>query len=285
MIPPLAADVNPGRKFFRPGSAFFRAPLDFPRRLWYNGPVPKAQIQRKENAHFMNDLIARIEAQLRAEYPYRVELHAHTNPASSCSEMPPAEMVSLCAKAGYHAVCVTNHLSRGRGDDGLWLDDYFSAKEAGDKLGLPVILGAELRFPGFNNDYLLFGIGPGDYPEIISMLDMTFEDFSRAYRRPGRFLLQAHPLRTGCTLKDFSLMDGVEALNAHPHHNSSVADTVRRARAAGMIYTAGTDFHHRGHQGLAALLCRTLPRDSYEMAAILAGGDFLNELGGAVVLP
>jgi hypothetical protein len=64
-----------------------------------------------------------------------------------------------------------------------------------------------------------------------------------------------------------------------------VADTVRRARAAAVIYTAGTDFPHRGHQGLAALLCRTLPRDSYEMAAILAGGDFLNELGGAVVLP
>ena len=35
------------------------------------------------------------------QYPYRIELHAHTTPASSCSNLKPEELVQLYHEKGY----------------------------------------------------------------------------------------------------------------------------------------------------------------------------------------
>ena len=34
------------------------------------------------------------------QYPYRIELHAHTTPASSCSNLKPEELVQLYHEKG-----------------------------------------------------------------------------------------------------------------------------------------------------------------------------------------
>lgn len=234
----------------------------------------------------MNNSIKNAAAALRAEYPFRVELHAHTSPASSCSEIPPAKLPEIYAGLGYSAVCVTNHLARGRGDNAEeWLTDYYAAKESGDRLGINVILGVELRFIPSNNDYLLYGITPEDISEIVNMLDMNIEEFSRAYRAPNRFLCQAHPYRSGMDPTDHTLFDGIEVFNAHPNHNSRVAVASQIAHREGLIFTAGTDFHHPGHEGLAAIRTRTVPKTSADVAALLKSADFLLEVGESLILP
>ena len=35
------------------------------------------------------------------QYPYRIELHAHTSPASTCSHVKPEELVQLYHEKGY----------------------------------------------------------------------------------------------------------------------------------------------------------------------------------------
>ena len=39
------------------------------------------------------DFIEKMYRELSEAYPYRVELHAHTSPASPCSEIPPEVLV------------------------------------------------------------------------------------------------------------------------------------------------------------------------------------------------
>ena len=50
--------------------------------------------------------------------------------------------------------------------------------------------------------------------------------------------------------------------------------------------TAGSDFHHDGGEGMAALRTKVMPRDSYELADILRNGDYALEIAeNSVILP
>ncbi len=235
----------------------------------------------------MNEYINRLNEKLRAEYPHKIELHAHTSPVSSCSEIAPARLVEMYAELGFSAVCITNHLSRGRSDDAeYFLADFYAAKEAGSKLGVNVILGAELRFAPNTNDYLAYGITPDELSEINSMLDMSFEEFSIAWRKPDRVLLQAHPYRNDIVQMSHDLLDGIEVFNCHPNHNSRVAVAARVANAEeNFITVAGTDFHHPTHQGLGAVRARFAPETSADIVKLLRSGDYLFEVGGSIVIP
>ena len=103
-----------------------------------------------------------IKTLLEKEYPYKLELHAHSNPASGCSEVPVSDLVATYAGMGYHGVVLTNHFiydystcMRGRSvEEGIavWLNDYREAVEEGKKYGLAVFLGAEIRFTENDND-------------------------------------------------------------------------------------------------------------------------------------
>lgn len=234
----------------------------------------------------MTDFIRNIRSEICAAYPCKIELHAHTSPVSSCSEIKPAKLVQMYAELGYSAVCITNHLARGRSDNAeYYLADYYAAKEEGEKLGLNVILGAELRFKPSSNDYLAFGFTAEELPEIISMLDMDIAAFSRAWRCESHFLCQAHPYRDGMEEIDRTLVDGIEAFNAHPHHNSRVAVASRTAHNENLPFVAGTDFHHPGHQGLSATLARFAPKTEADIVALLRSGDYLSEIGGSIIIP
>ena len=53
--------------------------------------------------------LKQLKAQLSEEYRYRIELHAHTNPASGCSDVTPQEMVEIYHTLGYDGIVITNH--------------------------------------------------------------------------------------------------------------------------------------------------------------------------------
>ncbi|MBR4073139.1 MAG: PHP domain-containing protein, partial [Clostridia bacterium] len=106
-----------------------------------------------------------IKKQLAKQYPYRIELHAHTKPVSGCSEILPEEMAEIYHKKGFDAVVITNHFVPwvvGETPKEEVLDNYLSGYEetakAAEKYGIKVFLGVEIRFSENNNDYLLFGV-------------------------------------------------------------------------------------------------------------------------------
>lgn len=228
-------------------------------------------------------------------YPFRIELHAHTSPASSCGRATPEEVVQAYKRIGFDAVTIDNHFVHQADEMGKkeyvdrFLDDFYRAEACGEKLGFKVYLAAEIRFTENVNDYLVFGVNRELLEEIYDLLPYGLKNFRKEFSMPQSLLVQAHPRRNGMEEVDPSLLDGVEIFNMHPNHNSRNGLTSAAVKADGFsIVTAGSDFHHpnQGHEGLSALRAKCLPEESFGLAALIKSGDYLLELAGErIILP
>lgn len=226
------------------------------------------------------------------KYRYKTELHLHTTPASRCAEVSPEQAVEIYAKLGYHTIVVSNHFYNEmrffedkRQCIDAYLADFDQTVDAGEKYGVHVILGCELRFTENANDYLLFGIEREDLDDIYECVDMGIQRFSEYFRNDQRLLIQAHPYRDGMTEVSPEYLDGVESFNMHPHHNSRVVFASKYAKRHNLIPTVGTDFHHLGHEGVSALLTKTELRTAKDIVEVLKNRDYLFEIGGCVLIP
>ncbi|MBP3436252.1 MAG: PHP domain-containing protein [Clostridia bacterium] len=236
-----------------------------------------------------------LKNELLSEYPYRIELHAHTSPASSCSEITPQELVATYKGLVYDAVVITNHFlyqSDGRDKEDYineFLKDFEEAQAIGEEQGVTIYLGAEIRFTENNNDYLIFGVNKELLWEIYDLLPNGIENFRKRYAMPESVFVQAHPKRNGMQPVDPALLDGIEVFNMHPNHNSRVGIAAMYAKEHHIsIVTAGSDFHHRNqnHEGVSSLRSAVLPKDSFELAKLLKSGDYLLEIGrNNIIIP
>ncbi len=100
---------------------------------------------------------------------YLFDPHTHTAETSKCGHLPAAEVVDRYVRHGFSGLVVTDHLhpeylSRIDTDHDWnkvidhYLSGYRASKQRGDEVGFQVLLGAELRFPENDNDYLVYGI-------------------------------------------------------------------------------------------------------------------------------
>ena len=225
--------------------------------------------------------------QMLANYPYRIELHAHTDPCSGCSSLKPEELVRLYAEKGYHGVVITNHLEPGKLLFGkqeavaMHIRDYRAAKAAAEQYGIAVYLGVELRFKENLNDYLIYGVDEHLLNVFYDYIPADLKTFRSAVNLPNSVILQAHPFRSNMVLAEPSLLDGMECLNLHPRNNSAVGLATQYAYEKNLpIKIAGGDCHDQGDEGLAALRTKLMPKDSFEIAEILKSGDYVFEIGG-----
>lgn len=225
-------------------------------------------------------------------YPYRLELHAHSSPASGCSEVPADELVRVFKEAGYDGIALTNHFIANSDYTGskentieMFKKDIYLAQETGDKLGIKVYTGAELRFHNHsNNDYLFFGYTLDELPDIFDYLNTDLETFVKEYKKESSLLIQAHPFRNNMIRMNSDLLDAIEAFNVHQNHNSRVAVAAKYAAAEGKIMTVGSDYHHPGFEGISATRTKVLPKDESELISIIKNEDFIMEIGGRILL-
>ena len=235
-----------------------------------------------------------IKNTLAQTYPCRLELHAHTNPASPCGDAPPEKLVQLYLEAGFDGVVITNHFSHAAFGDisreafvNAQLSDYERACQAAEGTKLKIYLGVEARFDENDNDYLLYGVDEEILGKLYDYLDKGLAAFRAEVKLPDSAFIQAHPFRDGCVPADAKLLDGVEVFNMHPNHNSRIALAARYAKEQSISLTvAGTDFHHvkPGYIATTALRCRELPKDSFGVAQLLKSGDYILEIGDKFVL-
>ena len=231
---------------------------------------------------------------LKEKYPCRIELHAHTKPASHCADFEPEEVVEKYAAKGYDGIVITNHFPGGYEYLGkeAFFEQYFGnferAFKKGEELGIRVYLAAELRFTkddAPDNDYLLYGCTKDDLLRCYDLIDLSFKDFVRTFIEERHTLIQAHPMRANMVVCDSDLVDGYESFNLHPSHNASISLATRHADRCGKLVTAGTDFHHPGHEGCAAVRFAKLPQDETELAAMIKENDFLIEIENRILIP
>ncbi len=226
-----------------------------------------------------------------ALYKYRTELHAHTSPASGCSEITPRQMIEVYSKLNYDSIVISNHFYPGMRFEetkeaciAAYLKDYEDSVTVAKDYGIQVIFGCELRTKP-DSDHLLFGIAPSILELCYDYLYKPMEEFSEAFRNDTALLIQAHPFRDNMKLMEPKYLDGVEAFNMHLGHNSRNGKAATYAKKHHLIMTAGTDYHHPGHEGLSALRTKTLMKDSFDIARVLRSGDYLLEVGSCIVIP
>lgn len=227
-----------------------------------------------------------------SDYKYRTEMHAHSSPCSACSQIPPETLVKIYAQLGYTSVVLSNHFNPfmrhyGEKDEAIaaYLRDYHTACEYGQKYGINVVLGCEIRFTENANDYLLFGIDEEFLFDAYDFIEKGVTEFSNWFRNDSRVFVQAHPFRNGMTEVSPTLLDGIETFNVHPGHNSRIGLATQYAKKHNFIVTCGTDYHHPTHEGLISLLTKKPVTNSFELAQTLKSRDYLFEMSGTVIMP
>ena len=207
---------------------------------------------------------------------FKTEMHVHTNEVSQCCDMPTADIVERYVAAGYTTAVVTDHFTPAFcREEGLWQDrvafftsgfERFREAAAGR---LFVLLGFELRFEGYANDYLVYGLGP-DF--LRGARDLPFVSRREACERiheAGGLIYQAHPFRNGMTVFAPDGLDGIEVLNAHNHHDSRNALAYAFAKQYGLPGIAGSDFHHTYHAASAGIMTEDPITSAEELVNIL----------------
>jgi len=208
---------------------------------------------------------------------YKLELHCHTSPVSGCSNLRGAEIVRLYAEAGYSAINIADHFTSGffREQD---FTDYFygyhAAVKEGEKRGLKVYLGAEFRFNGSNNDYLLFGVDEDFLFKAKEMFDSTHEQFYGFCKENGVLIYQAHPFRDGMTRTEPAFLDGIEGYNMHPHHHSRNELALQFAEENSLPIVSGSDAHEKHMVGRGGILSDSIPDDGKALRDLILSGNF-----------
>ncbi|MBQ7247214.1 MAG: PHP domain-containing protein [Lachnospiraceae bacterium] len=217
---------------------------------------------------------------------YKIELHLHTDIVSPCGTLHPEEEIEGYKKAGYAGIVVTDHYNRYTakciGVDPAapgsklpaFLAGYRAMKELGDREGIRVYYGLEVRFDGSDNDYLLYDFSEelvADPEKVFRMSPMAFSELAR---QDGALFIQAHPFRDHCIPIAPEYVDGIESVNKHVVHNNRNAMAVAYAERHGLLQTGGSDCHDRADIGLGGIDADYLPEDEADLARLIRGRHF-----------
>ena len=212
---------------------------------------------------------------------YKIETHLHTGTVSKCAHLEPEALIRGYKRAGYSAVVVTDHYNRdtfdylgipttGTADKaGAFLSGYRAMAELGEREGIRIFKGAELRFDESDNDYLIYGFTDDLLREPEELFRMGIARFSALARRAGVLVIQAHPFRKNCTPAIAQYLDGVEVRNQNPRHDSRNALAQEYAEQFGLLGLAGSDCHRTEDIGLSGICTQELPSDSMGMMRLI----------------
>lgn len=217
---------------------------------------------------------------------YKIETHLHTRYVSRCGRLDAQELVQGYKAAGYSAVIVTDHYNRitydylgidpaGPGDRlSPFLDGFRRLEEAGEKVGLRVFRGAEVRFDECENDYLLYGWRDDLLADPESVFRMGIAAFAPAARAAGAVIVQAHPYRQSCTPAIACYLDGVETRNLNPRHDSRNDRAEEYAKQFGLLSLSGSDCHRAEDIALGGIASQRLPSDPMSMARLIRSRNY-----------
>ncbi len=217
---------------------------------------------------------------------FKIETHLHTVYCSACGEMSAQQIVEGYRQAGYAALIVTDHfnrdtfrmLQRDTREKGehlhAFLEGYRRVREAAEPYGIRVYRGAEVRFDGRCNDYLVYGFSDELLRDPEAVFTMGAEAFYEKCKQDGALLIHAHPYRDGGTPTSAAALDGAEVANMHPGHKNRNALALAFAEENGLIKLAGSDCHEPCHLGRGGILVDALPRDERDLVELLRSGNY-----------
>lgn len=216
---------------------------------------------------------------------YLYDPHTHTKETSECGHIPAAEVVDRYLEAGFAGLVVTDHLhpeylshidTEHDWDKVIdrYLCGYKASKARGDEVGFDVILGAELRFPENDNDYLVYGIDEAWLRANPYVCCMSAQEFYDKFHNEV-LIIHAHPYRNGNTVVFEDAVHGAELLNAHPRHDNHNDLALELCHRHPDFYRlAGSDTHQIGDECRAGVVLPERVKDSYAYKSMIENRRF-----------
>ncbi len=223
----------------------------------------------------------------------RYELHAHTAECDTAAHIGAAELVRIYQAAGYDGMVITDHYfshfyqwfaAELVGADHRTvmqrrLKGYYTARNEGEKLGFTVLPGAEVRFDGTINDYLVYGCDEEFFCTAPRLNELKSIHELLAILPPEACVVHAHPFRNRMTVIDPTPLFGIEVHNGltEPFRNELAA---LYATHYGKAMTSGSDCHHRDHAARGGIETPCPIRTPRELTDVLRSGSYTLYRGG-----
>ena len=214
----------------------------------------------------------------------KIDLHVHTSEVSQCGHLSASETVERYKKAGYDCIVITNHFNtytagvfEKKGEPDFFRhyhNSYLLAKEEGEKVGMLVLNGYEIRFDNSDNDYLVYGMDDetaGDYKNLFKMRP---RDFSALAAERGCLFYQAHPFRNGMKITQPELLFGIEIKNGNPRHDSRNDIAEAWAKKYNMHAIAGSDCHEQEDVGVTGIVTERRITNERDLVSMLKADDY-----------
>jgi hypothetical protein len=214
---------------------------------------------------------------------FRYDTHVHTKETSRCGHLTAEQIVKKYIELGYDGICITDHLHQEYIDTldtkqwysiaDAYLAGYRTAKEWGDKLGLSVILGVEIRFPESERDYLLYGVDEMFLYRHPFLYDTTPQAFYGTFCDEV-LIIQAHPFRNYEFIHE-GCIHGLEIVNGNPRHANRNDRALQYALDNPDLFRlCGSDTHRIGDEGQNALLSCAPIHDSFVLRDTILRRDY-----------
>jgi len=209
------------------------------------------------------------------EKPFKLDPHIHTAEVSLCGQLSAVDVVQRYHALDYDGIVITDHLhedyisSLDCKDDWAacvkhFLQGYEKSKEEGERLGIKIILGVEIRFLVDDRDYLLYGIDENFLYSTPYLYRLDHREFYARFR-DEILIVQAHPYRNSNEiLTDY--IHGVEVFNGNPRHDNQNDKALELCKKHPSMYPFyGSDTHRSGDEGRAGMLFNEAINNSNEL--------------------
>jgi len=143
----------------------------------------------------------------------------------------------------------------------------------GTKIGFTVLPGAEVRFDGHPNDYLVYGLNEEFFYAAPRLNEIGSVSELLHLIPPDVCVVQAHPFRDGMEVADPKGLFGIEVFNGG---TEKFRNEMARLFASyyGIAMTSGSDIHGINRLAKGGIVTERRIRTPKDLIAVLRSGEY-----------
>ena len=124
------------------------------------------------------------------------------------------------------------------------------------------------------NDYLVYGMTENFIRKNPDIYKLGIEEFSNFLHENNLLIYQAHPFRNWMSVIHPPFLDGIEAFNAHPRHDSRNSISKAWAELYDMRTISGSDAHQPPDLARGGIMTETEITNSAELLDTLKSNNY-----------
>ncbi len=215
------------------------------------------------------------------------DLHVHTKEGSPCANLSAKDTVDLYKEKGFDGIVITDHLSRYYMERShmipyedyckLNYEAYLCAREEGDRIGLKVLYGCELKLDvTHSNDYLVYGAPTEYFRENTDIFSWSVKRLKDECAANGFLFYQAHPFRDYATVVQPDYLYGVETVNGSHIEWCNIRNEIASlwATTYNLHRIAGSDCHSADGVGISGVRFYRDINDVSDLVSALSEDDY-----------